>query len=190
MRAGNTTESWGWVARLIHWVMAGLILFQLGLGIWMTNFVPDLLEQFRLTQTHKSWGFVIFVLALVRIGWRLVNRAHPPMPAGTPGWQVRAAAASHALLYALMLVLPLSGWVMSAASPTQDLLNIQNMVFGRFAMPDPWVPGVAWIEAVAKAVHVGAAVLMVLVLAVHAGAALKHLIVDRDGVFARMCWGR
>jgi cytochrome b561 len=190
MRAGNTTESWGWVARLIHWVMAGLILFQLGLGIWMVNFVPDLLEQFRLTQTHKSWGFVIFVLALVRLGWRLVNRAHPPMPAGTPGWQVKAAAASHALLYALMLVLPLSGWVMASAAPVQDLLNIENMVFGRFALPDPWVPGVAWIEAAAKAVHVAAAVLMVLVLTVHAGAALKHLIVDRDAVFARMSWGR
>jgi cytochrome b561 len=190
MRAGNTTESWGWVSRLIHWVMAGLILFQLGLGIWMTNFVPDLIAQFRLIQTHKSWGFVIFVLALVRIGWRLANRAHPPLPAGTPGWQVRAAAASHVLLYALMILLPLSGWVMSAASPTQDLLNIENMVFGWFAMPDPWVPGVAWIEATANAVHTGAAVGLVLVLAVHVGAALKHLLVDRDAVFARMSWGK
>jgi cytochrome b561 len=190
MQAGNTTGSWGWVARLLHWGMAALILFQLGLGVWMTNFVPDLLAQFRLTQTHKSWGAVIFFLALVRIGWRLPNRAHPPMPAGTPGWQVRAAAASHGLLYLLMLVLPLSGWVMSAASPTQDLLGMQNMVFGLFAMPDPWVPGVAWIETLAKAVHVAAAVLMVLVLAAHAGAALKHLLVDRDAVFARMSWGK
>jgi cytochrome b561 len=190
MRAGNTAESWGWVARALHWVMAGLILYQLGLGVWMVNFVEDLLVQFRLAQTHKSWGFVIFVLALVRIGWRLVNRAHPPMPAGTPGWQVRAAAASHGLLYALILVLPLSGWVMSAASPTQDLLGMQNMVFGVFALPDPWVPGVVRIETIGKLVHNGAAVLLALGLAVHVGAALKHLLVDRDAVLARMTWGK
>lgn len=190
MRTTNTTTSWGWVTRAIHWAMAGLILFQLGLGFYMTNIVEDLLAQFRLTQTHKSWGFVVFVLALVRIAWRLANRAHPPLPVGTPRWQVRAASASHGLLYALMVTLPLSGWVMSAASPTQDLLNIQNMVFGWFAMPDPWVPGVKWIEDAANAVHNLSALLMALILVVHAGAAIKHHLVDRDAVLARMTWGK
>jgi cytochrome b561 len=189
MRAANTAASWGWVARLLHWTMAALILFQLGLGVWMANFVPDLVERFRLVQLHKSWGFVIFALALARIAWRLGNRAAPAMPAGVPDWQARAAAASHGLLYALMLALPLSGWAMSAASPTQDLLNIENMVFGWFAMPDPWVPGVKAVEDAAGAIHFWSAILLALVLAAHAGAALKHHLVDRDDVLRRMSFG-
>jgi len=190
VQAGNSATSWGWVARLIHWIMAALILFQLGFGIWMVNFVPDLIRQFQLTQTHKSWGVVIFTLALLRIGWRLANRTAPALPPQTPGWQHRAASISHGALYVLMLILPLSGWVMSAASPVQDLLNIENMVFGILALPDPWKPGVEAIADAANAVHVAAAIGLVLILAVHAGAALKHHFLDRDDVLMRMTWGR
>lgn len=190
MRIRNDGSSWGWPARALHWGMAALILFQIGLGVWMANFTPDLIERFRLTQAHKSWGAVLFGLALVRIGWRLANRETPRMPAGTPRWQVRAAAASHGLLYALMIVLPVSGWVMVSASPTQDLLGIENEVFGLFALPDPWVPGSREIEAAAKAAHAWGAALLGAVLVLHVGAALKHRFVDRDGVLARMGLGR
>ena len=72
--------------------MAGLILFQLGLGVWMTR-RDDLLVRFAWTQVHKSWGTVVFGLALVRILWRLANRARPGLPADTPRWQARAARA-------------------------------------------------------------------------------------------------
>jgi cytochrome b561 len=190
MRATNTDASWGWVARALHWSMAAIILYQLGLGLWMANFVEDLIRQFQLTQTHKSWGFVLFVLALVRIAWRLLNRARPGLPLGMPAWQIRAAAASHGLLYALMLVMPLSGWAYASASPLQDLLGIDNEVFGLITMPDPWVPGNEAVADLARAIHRWSAVLLGLVLAVHVAAALKHHLVDRDGVLARMAWGR
>ncbi len=190
MQASNTKTGWGWVTRAIHWIMAALILFQLGMGIWMTNFVDDLLVRFDLTQTHKSWGFVIFALALLRIVWRLANRATPSLPADTPRWQGHAAQVSHAMLYLLMLVLPLSGWAMSAASPTQDLLGIQNSVFGWFAMPDPWVPGVKSVEEAAQIVHFASGLLLAVLLVIHAGAALKHHFIDRDRVLAGMVLGR
>lgn len=190
MHATNTAESWGLVTRLIHWVMAALILFQLGLGIYMTNAVDDLLRQFSLTQLHKSWGFVIFTLALVRVVWRLFNPTSPAKPAAMPGWQWSIAEITHKLLYLLMFVLPLSGWIMSAASPNQDLLNIQNMVFNWFAMPDFWVPGVKSTAETAATVHTLSALLLALLLAAHAGAALKHHLVDRDNVLRRMTWGR
>lgn len=170
--------------------MAALILFQLGLGVRTANFVPDLIERFKLVQLHKSWGFVIFVLALIRIAWRLANRTAPTAPPGAPAWQARAAGASHRTLYALMLLLPLSGWVMASASPVQDLLGMENLVFGRFALPDPWVPGAERVEAAAKTVHVASAALLALVLAVHAGAALRHHFLLRDDVLARMTSGR
>ena len=141
MPAFDGPRGWGWVTRALHWTMAALILFQLGFGLWMVRAVPDLLQRFTLTQLHKSWGFVVFVLAVVRVGWRLANRHRPPLPPTMPRWQVRAAEASHLALYVLMFVMPISGWIMASASPTQDLLQMQNMVFGTFALPDPFVPG-------------------------------------------------
>jgi cytochrome b561 len=188
MPARDTIAGWGWVTRLLHWTMAALILFQLGFGLYMTR-VSDLLERFVLTQTHKSWGFVVFLLALARILWRLANPARPPLPATMPAWQLRAAGLSHAALYVLMILMPASGWLMASASPTQDLLQMQNLVFGRYALPDPFVPGVAAIEDAARAVHVTAALCLTLLLAVHAGAALKHQLVDHDGVLAGMIRG-
>jgi cytochrome b561 len=188
MPARDGAAGWGVVTRLLHWTMAGLILFQLGLGLVMTR-IPDLGLRFALTQTHKSLGTVIFVLALARIGWRLLSPARPPFPAAMPHWQVELARASHRLLYLLMVVMPLSGWVMAAASPAQDLLGIENRVFGRLALPDPWVPGSAAVEAAAHALHAGAATALGLLLALHAGAALKHQFVDRDRTLARMIRG-
>ncbi len=188
MRVRNTDESWGLVARALHWSMAGLIVFQLGLGVYMTS-LSDLLEQFRLIQIHKSWGFVIFALALARLLWRWVNPT-PAAPEGAPHWQVRAAAISHALLYSLMLALPLSGWVMVSAAPVQDLLGIDNMVFDWFALPDPWTPGVESIEAAAAGVHRLAAISLALLLLFHVAAALKHHLISRDRVLSRMTLGR
>ena len=188
MRARDSAAGWGWVSRALHWTMAALILFQLGFGLYMTQLVPDLLRRFTLTQTHKSWGTVIFALALVRVAWRLANRTRPPLPAAMPRWQVRAARASHALLYLFMFVMPLSGWILASASPVQDLLGMQNLVFGRLPLPDPFVPGVESIEAAAQRVHASAAIGLALVLALHAGAALKHQFVDRDALLARMLW--
>ena len=189
MSARDTTAGWGWVTRALHWTMAALILFQLGYGLTMTRFVPDLLARFTLTQTHKSFGFVVFVLAVIRVAWRLTERARPPLPA-MPRWQVRAAEASHLLLYLFMFLMPLSGWILASASPTQDLLQMQNMVFGFFPLPDPFVPGIEWIETAAHKVHTTAAVGLTAVLALHAAAALKHQFVDRDGVLMQMISGR
>jgi len=188
VQLGDSTAGWGLGTRILHWSMAALILFQLGLGTWMVR-IPDLLARFTLTQTHKSWGTVIFGLAVVRLGWRLARPDRPPLPAAMPAWQRRVAHASHAGLYALMLLMPLSGWVMASASPTQDLLRMQNLVFGRWALPDLFVPGNPAVEAGAHAVHTGAALALAALIALHAGAALKHQFVDRDGLLARMIRG-
>lgn len=190
MRARDTAASWGWVTRVLHWGIAGLILFQIGLGIGMTREGVDLLTRFDLTQTHKSWGAVIFVLVLLRIGWRLAARARPGLPAGMPRWQRRAARASHAVLYVLMVLVPVSGWVHAAAAPEQDLLGIENMVFGVVVLPDPWRPGVAWISEAAAAVHGAGAWTLLALIALHAGAVLAHGLRRGDPVLARMTWGR
>ena len=65
MQLMNDRTRWGWPTRAIHWITAGILLWTMGLGIYMSNFVADPLAQFSLTQTHKSWGFLVFVLAFV-----------------------------------------------------------------------------------------------------------------------------
>jgi cytochrome b561 len=184
----DSEAGWGAVSRLLHWSMAALIVFQLGLGLYMTRFVPDLLERFALTQAHKSWGAVVFALAVLRVLWRLANRRRPALPA-MPRWQREAAAASHRLLYVLMLLMPLTGWIGASASPTQDLLQMQNLVFGRLALPDPFVPGIPWVERAAGGLHASAAICLAGLLALHAAAALYHQFVARDGLLGRMILG-
>lgn len=178
---------WGRVARMLHWTLAALILFQLGVGVRMTWFTPDLARQFDLIQLHKGWGTVIFALVLVRLAWRLAVGA--PAVEG-PLWRRRLAGATQALLYALMLWMPLSGWVDVSASPLQDLLQMRNMVFGLFPLPDPWTPGDERLSGIAAAAHLGGAAAMAGLIALHAAGALHGEFRERDRTLRRMILGR
>jgi cytochrome b561 len=189
MTLRNTTESWGWLARVLHWVVAAIILYMLALGVYMVR-LDDIFARFALTQTHKSWGFVVFTLACVRLAWRLVNRAAPRDPPDMKPWERALARGLHWGFYALMVALPLSGWLMASASPLQDSYGIKNMVFGVFEMPDPFIPGDKATEAAFKLIHNGAAIALALMLTLHVGAALKHHFVLRDDVLKRMTFGR
>jgi cytochrome b561 len=189
MKLKNDTSGWGLPSRAIHWITAGIFLWTMGLGVYMTRFVSDPIVQFGLTQTHKSWGFLVFALAVMRVVWLLFNHTRPEPGADAPRYETIGARVSHAILYTGIFLLPLSGWVMSAASPLQDLLNIENIVFDWFALPDPWVPGVKWIEETAHVVHDITGKVMALTLLVHIGAALKHHFVNKDRVLARMVKG-
>lgn len=189
MQLRNTETSWGALSRLLHWAMAGLILFLIPYGFYMVNFVENPLQQFPMYQTHKSWGFVALVLVAARLVWRLSNRLTPALP-DMPRLQRFAAHAGHLGLYALMIIMPLSGWLMSSASPLQDLLGIKNEVFGLFEMYDPFVPGDEGLEKVFGAIHMWGAVAFVALLLAHIGAALWHHFGHRDTVLKRMSFGR
>lgn len=189
----NTTTGWGWPARLLHWGVAALILFMLGLGFYIANVLTGtdsdtLMARFSLTQTHKSWGVVVFALACLRLGWRLVNPT-PALPDTMSAAERLLAHAGHYGLYACMFAMPLTGWLMASASPLQDAYGIKNMVFGQFEMPDPFVPGSEALVERFGAAHEAVAILLAVLLAGHAGAALKHHFIDRDTVLKRMIGG-
>lgn len=188
MMIRNTGTAWGVPARLLHWAMAGVILFMLGLGFYTANLVTDTYEQFGLVQIHKSWGFVAFALAVLRVIWRLANPT-PALPAGMPKHEKALAHGGHLALYVLMFLLPISGWLMASASPLQELYNIKNMVFGLFELPDPFPTGDEGLQQTLRAVHFYAALGIVAILIGHAGAALKHHFVNRDTVLKRMTVG-
>jgi cytochrome b561 len=126
---------------------------------------------------HKWIGITVFLLALVRLAWR---RSHPvAMAVAMPEWQQRAAMATHVGMYALMLAIPLSGWVYSSAT------GVQVVYLGLVPLPDLVAKDKA-LAAILKAVHITLNFTLLSLVIVHTGAALWHHFVDRDGVLARM----
>lgn len=196
MKLRNDAKGWGLFARLLHWAMAAAILYLLGLGVYMVEIIPNdgtstsLLAKYPWYQLHKSWGFVVFTLAVIRVIWRLSDRKTPALPTDMPRWQVRASHASHMLLYILIIAVPVSGWLMVSASPLQDMGMAKNMVFGWFDMPDPFVPGDGDVEETFKALHFWLVIALSAVLALHLAAALKHHFIERDNILRRMIIGR
>ncbi len=186
----NSEQNWGWISRVLHWGMAVLIVFMLGLGAYAANFVDDIRDQFELTQLHKSWGFVVFCLALLRVAWRLINRQAPTPPAAARAIERAAARWAHLALYLFMIAMPLSGWLMASASPLQDRFGVKNKVFGWFTLYDPFRPGSEQLTEILGQFHFWCAVALTVVLLAHLGAALMHHFVKRDDVLRRMTFGR
>src|SRR5262245_22666540 len=94
----NSTVRYGAVAMTLHWLIAALILFMLGLGLFMTRLEDTDPRTFPLFQLHKSIGLTILVLSLARLGWRLANPI-PPLPVGMAAWESFAARGTHAVFY-------------------------------------------------------------------------------------------
>jgi cytochrome b561 len=172
------------VAILLHWSIAALILTNLGLGWWMQTL--DGLAQFEKYQLHKSIGILVLLLSLVRLGWKLSHKA-PPYPETMRPWEKLAASSVHALLYAIMIGMPLTGWLLVSTSP----FNLPTLLF--HTVPWPHLPVHDWpVEARMQVNHLSETTHKVLafgtagLVALHIGAALKHQIIARDQILARM----
>lgn len=176
----NTRLGYGLVAIILHWTIAILIVGQWSLGKVMKN-IADQRLSFDLIQWHKSFGLLIFALALLRLIWRLAN-AHPALPADMSGLERQAAGWTHRALYALMLFMPLTGW--GIASTT--MLEIPTFAFYLFVVPDLPLPRSDAAEVLWTSVHdVLGWVLLALVL-LHVLAALRHHFLLHDGALLRM----
>lgn len=172
----ETENRYTGTAIVLHWLAGFLIVGGFALGLWMTGLE---ISPAKLTwySYHKWIGITVFLIALARLAWR---RAHPPpMPVAMPEWQRKAAAATHVALYALMLAIPLSGWIYSSAT------GVSVAYFGLVPLPD-LVPKDKTLAAILKGIHVTLNYSLLALVIVHVGAALKHHLVDRDGVLARM----
>jgi len=163
---------------LLHWLMAILILAMLFIGVGM---VASLTDYGWLVSIHKPIGALILVLVVVRLINRLRHPA-PPLPAGMPGLLRFAAHASHVVLYALMIALPLVGWAMLSAA------HIPVVLYGSLHLP-PIVPANAALYATLRGAHTVLALLLFLTFLAHLGAALMHALIFRDGVFESMTSG-
>ena len=173
------SERYTRIAVALHWVVAVVVFAQFALG-WLMQEIAKQPPGPRASafNAHKSIGLVILALMLARIAWRLSHPA-PPFPA-MPRWRARAALANHALLYALLLAMPLAGYLGSAFS------GYPVRVFA-VVLPS-WAPKSEAVKHAMSEVHLVAAWLLAASVAVHLAAVVKHAIVDRDGILARMRW--
>ena len=135
-------------------------------------------QQLKYYSWHKSIGVTVLLLALARLAWRLMHPAPVPL-AIMPVWQQRAATAVHALLYVLLLAIPLTGWLYSSAA------GAQTAYLGLVQLPDLLARDKA-LAAQLKLVHVTLNYTTLALVVMHAAAALKHHVVDRDDVLRRM----
>jgi cytochrome b561 len=165
----------------LHWLIALLILCGFTLGTYMVDLHASP-TKVRLYSYHKWIGITVLALVLVRSVWRLAHAPPPEVP--MPRWQLIAARVTHYLMYALMLVTPIIGWMYSSATgfpvvylklwqlpdlvhKNRDLAKVLGEIHGLLA----WTLG--WL------------------VVLHVAAALKHHFVDRDATLRRMLvWRR
>ena len=181
---------YGATARLLHWIIAGLIIIQIALGWIMNEALPDHTPTQALVEgVHISLGLTILILVLARIVVRLARKP-PPLPVGMPAWERILSGASHLLFYLLMLALPLTGWA---------LVSLGARPISFWGLPWPHLPGVGAVlgDPAPKAlrhalshVHVYILIWIVLLnLALHVAGALKHQF-DGRPVLWRMTGGK
>jgi len=177
MQWRNSLDSYGAVAKLLHWVIVLLVIVQYLLAEAAEE-LPDGLEKFALLTRHKSLGMLILGLAVVRVLWKMANRGRPA-PVAMPVPQRTAAAAAHALLYVLLLAQPISGWMMSSAA------NYPVSFFGLFQFPALVAPDPEFHEALEEG-HELIFQALAFVAIVHALAALYHHFWMKDDALRRM----
>jgi len=113
--SGAARERYSRVAIALHWAIAAFIVFNLCTGFFMEGWPPPI--RFIALMLHASSGLTVLALTVVRVVWRLVNEP-PPYPAGMKPWERHAAHFAHFLLYAAMVLMPLTGWaILSAHAP-------------------------------------------------------------------------
>jgi len=162
--------------RVLHWLMAAMVLAMLFIGIGMVSTLqPRFLV---LIAIHKPLGIAILLLALLRLGVRL-RRGAPPLPADLPRWQTAGAKASHVLLSTLLIVMPLVGWSMLSAG------GYPIMLYGTIYLPQI-MPHSDALYAVLRSAHTWLAYLFFATILLHIAAALFHALVRHDRVFPSM----
>ncbi|MDO8208323.1 MAG: cytochrome b [Gallionella sp.] len=168
-------------AIVLHWLMALLIVVVFPLGLYMHDLKLSPLK-LQLYSYHKWIGITLLLLAVLRVLWRSTHTP-PPLPVTMARWQKRAGSAVHLLLYVLLLLVPLSGWLMSSAK------GVQTVWFGLLPLPD-LVGRDKALGNLLGSVHESLNYLLLLLVLVHILAALKHRYVDRDEVMNCMLPGK
>jgi cytochrome b561 len=186
----NSAARYGGVAMSLHWLIALAVILNICLGLYMTGLPRGDPNQFAIVQFHKSVGLTVLVLSLARLLWRLVNPV-PPLPETMSPVLRFVARATHVLLYALIIFIPLSGWAMVSSSP----LGLPTMYFGVFQWPH-----ISFLADLPRAqkiplrhefgfIHTYLAWSAIALVPIHIVGALYHQFVRGDDILKRMLPG-
>jgi cytochrome b561 len=160
----------------LHWLLALLLTAMAGVGWYMMSIEHEPGAD-RLFDLHKSAGLLVGLLVVVRVGVRLLNKPQP-LPVSVAPWQVKLSLVTQFGLYLLMLLMPLTGYI--GASYSKSGVPFFGLATPRWAAPD---------HDTAEQyfdIHSILIWVMVALVALHVLGALKHLLMDKDGVFQRM----
>ena len=181
----SSTPQYTQVASALHWLIALLVVLNLGTGLTFRNFEPAVLRQILLV--HRSTGLIILALVAIRVIWRL-SHAPPAFSRQLPYIERAAAVAVHAGLYGAMAIVPLSGWTTASAAAAQS-----GQSLSWFGLPFPLLPLAALSEDqlenlknIAAYVHLYSAWVFIGLLTVHIAAVAKHIFYDHDAILRRI----
>ncbi|MEO8159825.1 MAG: cytochrome b [Arenimonas sp.] len=168
---------WSRLSIGLHWLSFALVLALASIGLLMSD-LPASPLKVQVYSLHKSLGLSVLAITVLRLGWRLFER-RPAVFAGTPRWQHALATLTHLGLYALLLLVPLSGWWFNSAS------GFPLRWFGLFRLPALGEFDRA-IKQQARDTHEFLFWTLAVLVAAHAAAALWHHYRMRDRTLARM----
>ncbi|MEO0945615.1 MAG: cytochrome b/b6 domain-containing protein [Pseudomonadota bacterium] len=181
----DTATSFGTISKTIHWLTVLLVFSLFALGVFMTKMLDsgwEIEQVFFVFSLHKTLGMAVLVLAVLRVLWRLLQPQPHPIESHAKA-EVMAAKTVHWLLYALIFLMPITGWLHHSA--TSGLAPIWGP-FPRLG----FVPQVEYWEKFLGWTHYATAWLMGGIVMMHVAGALKHAVIDRDGTLRRMLPGR
>lgn len=172
-------RGWAYRIRVMHWVVAVAVVAQV-VGALL---IPS--EQSPLWYVHFSLGITILVLMLARVLVRVVSPPAPALPPETPQWDRVMARVNQIGFYMILIIMPLSGWLLvsmaSGSGPT---------IFGFLTLPPLITPAPgsdpATVTEPYEVLHIGLAWVLGIAIALHLSGALKHALLDKDGVVPRM----
>jgi cytochrome b561 len=176
MNLNDSNQHWGWPGKVFHWLSAVLIIIQIPLGFYCNKMKLSPLK-LDLFVWHKSIGFVILLLVISRVLWRISRSA--PTAAPDTAILMMLAKTAHGLLYVLLILLPISGWIISSAA------NIPISLFWLVELPAITGPDEA-LKDVAGMVHRTCVVVLLALLTLHIGGALRHHYILRDNILRRL----
>ena len=177
MRLKNTRIHYGIIAITFHWMTFAFVIFMFPMGYIMTN-MPLSPNKLEIYSWHKSLGFILLVLIVLRLSWRIFNH-QPETPKSISPAQKIAARLVHYLLYAFLFALPITGWLMSSAA------GFPVVVFKIFQLPD-LIQSSESLRLVFLNIHFAIGIAMLSLILIHILAAMYHHFYKRDIILHRI----